>query len=61
MAFEDSETGRKKTRIVVEPKAGRLLGFTSGSENLYTTEKVENGKSLFITISFTCKKKNPIN
>uniref|UniRef100_A0A8C5QXT5 2-oxoglutarate and iron dependent oxygenase domain containing 3 n=1 Tax=Leptobrachium leishanense TaxID=445787 RepID=A0A8C5QXT5_9ANUR len=38
----------------VEPKAGRLSFFTSGSENLHHVEKVQWGTRYAITISFTC-------
>ncbi|KAM8947031.1 2-oxoglutarate and iron-dependent oxygenase domain-containing protein 3 [Pelodytes ibericus] len=38
----------------VEPKAGRLSFFTSGSENLHRVEKVNWGTRFAITISFTC-------
>lgn len=38
----------------VEPKAGRLSFFTSGSENLHHVEKVRWGTRYAITISFTC-------
>ncbi|XP_015269827.1 PREDICTED: 2-oxoglutarate and iron-dependent oxygenase domain-containing protein 3 [Gekko japonicus] len=38
----------------VEPRAGRVSFFTSGSENLHRVEKVHWGTRYAITISFTC-------
>ncbi|XP_042304064.1 2-oxoglutarate and iron-dependent oxygenase domain-containing protein 3 isoform X2 [Sceloporus undulatus] len=38
----------------VEPRAGRVSFFTSGSENLHHVEKVQWGTRYAITISFTC-------
>ncbi|KAM6897440.1 2-oxoglutarate and iron-dependent oxygenase domain-containing protein 3 [Xenentodon cancila] len=38
----------------VEPRAGRISFFTSGSENLHRVEKVTWGTRYAITVSFTC-------
>nr|XP_033817417.1 2-oxoglutarate and iron-dependent oxygenase domain-containing protein 3 [Geotrypetes seraphini] len=38
----------------IEPRAGRISFFTSGSENLHRVEKVRWGTRYAITISFTC-------
>ncbi|XP_051926715.1 urotensin-2 receptor 2 [Hippocampus zosterae] len=38
----------------VEPKAGRVSYFSSGSENLHRVEKVTWGTRYAITVSFTC-------
>ncbi|TRY54008.1 hypothetical protein DNTS_015563 [Danionella cerebrum] len=38
----------------VEPRAGRLSFFSSGSENLHHVEKVTWGTRYAITVSFTC-------
>lgn len=38
----------------VEPRAGRLSFFTSGSENLHRVEQVAWGTRYAITVSFTC-------
>ncbi|CAJ1081147.1 urotensin-2 receptor 2 [Xyrichtys novacula] len=38
----------------VEPRAGRVSFFTSGSENLHRVEKVTWGTRYAITVSFTC-------
>ncbi|XP_007483492.1 2-oxoglutarate and iron-dependent oxygenase domain-containing protein 3 isoform X2 [Monodelphis domestica] len=49
--FVFMEEGVNKT---VEPRAGRVSFFTSGSENLHRVEKVHWGTRYAITISFTC-------
>lgn len=38
----------------VEPRAGRVSFFTSGSENLHRVERVTWGTRYAITVSFTC-------
>uniref|UniRef100_A0A672LUJ1 Urotensin-2 receptor 2 n=1 Tax=Sinocyclocheilus grahami TaxID=75366 RepID=A0A672LUJ1_SINGR len=38
----------------VEPRAGRVSFFSSGSENLHHVEKVPWGTRYAITVSFTC-------
>uniref|UniRef100_A0A8C6U7Q9 Urotensin-2 receptor 2 n=1 Tax=Neogobius melanostomus TaxID=47308 RepID=A0A8C6U7Q9_9GOBI len=38
----------------VEPRAGRLSFFSSGSENLHRVERVAWGTRFAITVSFTC-------
>ncbi|NWU62512.1 OGFD3 protein, partial [Pterocles burchelli] len=45
------DAGSNKT---IEPRAGRVSFFTSGSENLHRVEKVHWGTRYAITISFTC-------
>ncbi|XP_069887824.1 2-oxoglutarate and iron-dependent oxygenase domain-containing protein 3 isoform X2 [Dipodomys merriami] len=49
--FVFMEDGANKT---VEPRAGRVSFFTSGSENLHRVEKVRWGTRYAITIAFTC-------
>ncbi|XP_031210816.1 2-oxoglutarate and iron-dependent oxygenase domain-containing protein 3 isoform X3 [Mastomys coucha] len=49
--FVFMEEGANKT---VEPRAGRVSFFTSGSENLHRVEKVLWGTRYAITIAFTC-------
>ncbi|KAM6317280.1 2-oxoglutarate and iron-dependent oxygenase domain-containing protein 3 isoform 2-T2 [Podargus strigoides] len=49
--FVFMDAGSNKT---VEPRAGRVSFFTSGSENLHRVEKVRWGTRYAITISFTC-------
>ncbi|XP_017690323.1 PREDICTED: 2-oxoglutarate and iron-dependent oxygenase domain-containing protein 3 [Lepidothrix coronata] len=44
----------------VEPRAGRVSFFTSGSENLHRVEKVHWGTRFAITISFTCNPEHGI-
>uniref|UniRef100_A0A3B1KCY1 2-oxoglutarate and iron dependent oxygenase domain containing 3 n=1 Tax=Astyanax mexicanus TaxID=7994 RepID=A0A3B1KCY1_ASTMX len=47
--FMDSNSNR-----TVEPRAGRVSFFSSGSENLHRVEKVVWGTRYAITVSFTC-------
>ncbi|XP_034881605.1 2-oxoglutarate and iron-dependent oxygenase domain-containing protein 3 isoform X1 [Mirounga leonina] len=49
--FVFMEEGANKT---VEPRAGRVSFFTSGSENLHRVEKVHWGTRYAVTIAFTC-------
>ncbi|XP_061563743.1 urotensin-2 receptor 2 [Cololabis saira] len=44
----------KNANRTVEPRAGRISFFTSGSENLHRVEKVAWGTRYAITVSFTC-------
>jgi hypothetical protein len=55
LIFVDTENGKKKN-VVVEAKAGRTIGYTAGSENIHFTERVTHGASLFLTLSFACRK-----
>jgi len=52
--FVDTENSKKKN-FVVEPKSGRAVGYTAGSENMQFTEKITTGASYFMKLSFTCK------
>ncbi|KAL2078203.1 hypothetical protein ACEWY4_025888 [Coilia grayii] len=45
----------------VEPRAGRVSFFTSGSENLHRVEKVTWGTRYAITVSFTCDSDHAID
>lgn len=47
--FIDPDSNR-----TVEPRAGRVSFFSSGSENLHRVEKVAWGMRYAITVSFTC-------
>lgn len=47
--FMDSSSNK-----TVEPRAGRVSFFSSGSENLHHVEKVTWGTRYAITVSFTC-------
>ncbi|XP_014740514.1 PREDICTED: 2-oxoglutarate and iron-dependent oxygenase domain-containing protein 3 [Sturnus vulgaris] len=47
--FMDADSNK-----TVEPRAGRVSFFTSGSENLHRVEKVQWGTRFAITISFSC-------
>ncbi|XP_040845762.1 2-oxoglutarate and iron-dependent oxygenase domain-containing protein 3-like [Ochotona curzoniae] len=57
--LEDFGGGRfvfvdEAANTTVEPRAGRVSFFTSGSENLHRVEKVRWGTRYAITIAFTC-------
>uniref|UniRef100_A0A3B5KT14 2-oxoglutarate and iron dependent oxygenase domain containing 3 n=1 Tax=Xiphophorus couchianus TaxID=32473 RepID=A0A3B5KT14_9TELE len=45
----------------VEPRAGRVSFFSSGSENLHRVEKVSWGIRYAITVSFTCNPSHAIS
>uniref|UniRef100_A0A8C3Y8V8 2-oxoglutarate and iron dependent oxygenase domain containing 3 n=2 Tax=Catharus TaxID=9184 RepID=A0A8C3Y8V8_CATUS len=47
--FMDADSNK-----TVEPRAGRVAFFTSGSENLHRVEKVQWGTRFAVTISFSC-------
>jgi len=46
----------RRLNHTMEPKAGRVLMFTSGKENPHHVEKVTQGTRYAITIPFTCDK-----
>lgn len=50
----------KRSNKTVEPKAGRLSFFTSGSENPHFVEPIVSGTRYAITVSFTCDKEAAI-
>lgn len=56
--FIDSAGKHNKTNVYIEPKRGRVSGFTSGAENLHHVEQVAGGVRYAITISFTCNKEH---
>lgn len=58
--FMDGEE-KKLTKVLVEPKAGRVNAFTSGHENVHQIEKVIQGTRFALTISFTCNPKHRAN
>lgn len=39
---------------VIQPRAGRLVTFSSGSENLHRVNKVTRGQRLVLAMWFTC-------
>ncbi|XP_068065471.1 2-oxoglutarate and iron-dependent oxygenase domain-containing protein 3 isoform X1 [Anomalospiza imberbis] len=53
--FMDADSNK-----TVEPRAGRVSFFTSGSENLHRVERVQWGTRFAITISFTCDPQHSI-
>ncbi|XP_037522755.1 2-oxoglutarate and iron-dependent oxygenase domain-containing protein 3 [Rhipicephalus sanguineus] len=50
LVFVDGTRGN----ATVEPKKGRVLAFTSGSENPHFVEKVDKGIRYALTVSFSC-------
>uniref|UniRef100_A0A131Y6P2 Putative prolyl 4-hydroxylase alpha subunit logues n=1 Tax=Ixodes ricinus TaxID=34613 RepID=A0A131Y6P2_IXORI len=50
LVFVDGASGN----VTVEPKKGRVLAFTSGSENPHRVEQVERGVRYALTVSFSC-------
>lgn len=48
------DTKTNKTISSIEPRAGRVLAFTSGAENVHFVEKVLSGERFTLAISFTC-------
>lgn len=53
LIFIDVENNKRKN-IVVHSKAGRILIYSSGSENSYHIESIANGQLIFVSLSFTC-------
>ncbi|KAH3863731.1 2-oxoglutarate and iron-dependent oxygenase domain-containing protein 3-like [Dreissena polymorpha] len=49
------------TETAVEPRAGRVSFFTSGSENVHFVEKLKSGVRYAITVSFTCDPEKAIS
>ncbi|TPX42900.1 hypothetical protein SeMB42_g04948 [Synchytrium endobioticum] len=49
-----SENGRHD-EVKIQPKAGRLSLFTSGSENRHRVEKVVKGRRYALTVAFECR------
>lgn len=54
-------TAKNQTISTIEPKKGRVSGFTSGAENTHYVEKVTSGTRYAITVSFTCNKEYAIS
>lgn len=48
------DTATNKSISSVEAKSGRMMGFTSGPENVHFIEAVTMGTQYFLTIPFTC-------
>lgn len=53
--FRDIDEKGKKKNVAVDGKFGRLLGYTSGYENVHEMEKVTDGVNYFVTLSFSCR------
>jgi hypothetical protein len=57
LAFIDRDPSSGKTVAnTVQPRAGRLATFTSGSENVHHARKVETGVRYVMSMWFTCDK-----
>ena len=52
-AFLDDDADR-----IVEPRAGRLLYFTSGPENLHQVQEVRTGTRYVLAMWFTCSREH---
>ncbi|KAF7386953.1 hypothetical protein HZH66_011405 [Vespula vulgaris] len=52
---------KNNVNSTVEPRKGRVLMFTSGSENLHAVEKIRSGTRYALTISFTCNMNKAIS
>jgi predicted 2-oxoglutarate/Fe(II)-dependent dioxygenase YbiX len=46
-----------KVELTVEPRAGRVVIFTAGSENPHMVERVTSGDRLVLSFWFTCNVK----
>lgn len=53
--FTDVEN-KKRKNVIIDPKVGRVLIYSSGSENTHLIENVVAGHLSFLTLSFTCDK-----
>ncbi|XP_055591641.1 2-oxoglutarate and iron-dependent oxygenase domain-containing protein 3-like [Uranotaenia lowii] len=56
--FIDNAGKHNKTNVYIEPKRGRVSGFTSGAENVHHVEQVGSGVRYAMTISFTCNQEH---
>lgn len=56
--IDDSPTN--KTITSIESRAGRLISFTSGPENIHYTEPVTVGAQYFLAMHFTCDESNAV-
>lgn len=57
--FIDFEN-KKRKNIIVDPKPGRVLIFSSGSENTHFIENIINGQLLFIKLALNCNQKTAL-
>jgi len=54
LAFIDKDHSGRTVANTVQPRAGRLATFTSGSENVHHARKVETGVRYVMSMWFTC-------
>lgn len=57
--FIEQEKKKLKNHIV-DPKAGRVLVYSSGSENTHIIENVLNGRLVSLTFSFSCNNNDDV-
>ena len=57
----DSGAPRGAIQHTVEPMSGRLVLFTSGSENLHQVKRVTRGTRFVMSMWFTCNKNKEFN
>jgi len=55
---DQPEPQLEATELQVEPAMGRLVLFTSGSENLHQVKQVTSGTRLVMSMWFTCNEEN---
>lgn len=55
LLFADMEKGKRKNNIV-ESKLGRMVGFSSGKENVHLLQKVNEGTLVFLKLLFVSNK-----
>lgn len=59
--FQFVDEGKEVEVVDVKPKAGRLLLFTSGTENVHKITPVTKGVRHALTIAFTCDPSKRVN
>lgn len=52
LIFVDTESTKKAKNSIVESKKGRIIGFSSGPENMYYLQRVKKGSLVFLKLLF---------
>lgn len=52
LIFVDAESSKKTKNSIVESKKGRVVGFSSGDENMYYLQRVKKGSLIFLKLLF---------
>lgn len=60
MVFID-DPSTNKSISTVEPRVGRIMGFTAGAENIHYLERVSRGAQYTLTMQFTCQESESIS